>query len=95
MGSDGQDLSTAELARQIATAMGRRAHVLAVPRTLLTVAATLTGRRAELARLCGSLTLDSALVRRELGWSPPVSVTQGIASTVAWYLPGSARVDGS
>jgi UDP-glucose 4-epimerase len=94
MGSDGQDLSTAELARQIASAMGRRPHVLAVPRTLLTVAATLTGRRAELARLCGSLTLDSAPVRCELGWSPPVSVTQGIASTVAWYLSRTA-VDGS
>ena len=93
MGSDGQDLSTAELARQIATAMGRRPRILAVPRTLLTVAATVTGRRAELGRLCGSLTLDSAPLRRELGWSPPVSVPQGIASTVAWYLSGAGRVD--
>ena len=95
LGSDGQDLSTAELARQIATAMGRRPHIVAVPRTLLSVAATLTGRRAELARLCGSLTLDCEPVRRELGWSPSMSVTQGIASTVAWYLSGAARVEGS
>lgn len=95
MGSDGEDLSTAELARRIAAAMGRRPHILAVPRTLLSVAATLTGRRAELSRLCGSLTLDSTPVRRDLAWSPPMSVAQGIGSTVAWYLSSAARVDGS
>ncbi len=88
MVSDGEDLSTAELARRIARAMGRRAHVLAVPGTLLAVAATLTGRKADLARLCGSLTVDSAPAGRELGWSPPVPVTQGIERTVAWHLGG-------
>jgi UDP-glucose 4-epimerase len=88
MASDGEDLSTAELARRIARAMGRRAHVLAVPGALLAIAATLTGHKAELARLCGSLTVDSAPARRELGWSPPASVTQSIDWTVAWHLGG-------
>jgi nucleoside-diphosphate-sugar epimerase len=90
MVSDGEDLSTAELARLIARAMRRRALVPAVPGALLTVAATLTGRRADLARLCGSLTVDSAATRRELDWSPPMSVPQAIGRTVAWHLSGGA-----
>jgi dTDP-glucose 4,6-dehydratase len=29
--------------------------------------------------------LDSTLLRTELGWSPAVSFTDGLAETVAWY----------
>jgi UDP-glucose 4-epimerase len=86
MVSDGEDLSTPELVRRIARAMGRRARLLAVPSTLLAVAARLSGRSTEFARLCGSLTVDVAATRLELGWSPRVSVTEGIARTVDWYL---------
>ncbi|MBN9479325.1 MAG: dTDP-glucose 4,6-dehydratase [Bordetella sp.] len=30
--------------------------------------------------------VDSAAIRRDLGWSPHVSVESGVARTVAWYL---------
>jgi nucleoside-diphosphate-sugar epimerase len=86
MVSDANDLSTPELIRRIAAAMHRRARLLPVPVTLLRAAASLTGRSAELRRLCGSLPVDISQTRAVLGWSPPVSVDDGLSRTVAWYL---------
>jgi nucleoside-diphosphate-sugar epimerase len=86
MVSDADDLSTPELIRRIAAAMHRRARLLRVPETLLRAAASLTGRSAEVRRLCGSLQVDISQTRAVLGWSPPVSVDDGLSRTVAWYL---------
>ena len=30
--------------------------------------------------------IDPARIRRELGWSPSVTLDQGLGRTVAWYL---------
>jgi len=49
------------------------------------MAGRLTGRSAEVDRLCGSLTVDATKTKQELGWSPPLSVTEGLARTVEWY----------
>ena len=38
--------------------------------------------------------VDSARIRRELGWTPSVDLRQGIADTVAWYLANHAWVQG-
>jgi UDP-glucose 4-epimerase len=89
MVSDGEDLSTTELIRRIARAMGRRVVLLPVPEPLLFWLGSLAGKKAEIARLCGSLRVDVEQTRRELGWSPTITVDEGIARTVAWYL--SAR----
>jgi nucleoside-diphosphate-sugar epimerase len=92
MVSDGEDLSTPELVRRMARAMGRPVRLLTVPRPLLSVVARLTGASAEFARLCGSLTVDISTTRGELGWTPPVAASTGIARTVDWYLTqGQAR----
>jgi nucleoside-diphosphate-sugar epimerase len=92
--SDGEDLSTPELVRRMASAMGRSVRLWRVPPAALAAAAAVTGRGGELARLCGSLRVDSAVARGALGWSPPLSVTEGIARTVAWFSasePARAR----
>jgi nucleoside-diphosphate-sugar epimerase len=83
--SDCEDLSTAELIRRMATAMQRPARLVPVPAGLLSFMARLTGRQAELARLCGSLVVDSSPLRDELGWTPPVGVDAALSRTVAWY----------
>jgi nucleoside-diphosphate-sugar epimerase len=44
------------------------------------------GRRAELARLCESLTVDTSRTRADLNWQPRVSVDEGLRRTAAWYL---------
>jgi UDP-4-keto-D-QuiNAc 4-reductase len=86
MVSDGKDLSTPDLIRCIGAAMGRRVHLLPVPVALLRLCGRLVGRAAEIERLCGSLVVDITQTRRELGWSPQVSIDEALARTVDWYL---------
>jgi nucleoside-diphosphate-sugar epimerase len=86
MVSDGEDLSTPELIRRIAAAMRRPTRLLPVPSGLLRVLGTVTGRAGEIRRLCGSLAVDISETRSLLGWSPPMSVDEGLSRTVAWYL---------
>jgi nucleoside-diphosphate-sugar epimerase len=83
--SDGEDLSTAELIRRIAKAMQRRAILIPVPVGPMYMLASLAGRRAEMARLCGSLVVDSSATCRDLGWAPPVGVDEALCRTAAWY----------
>lgn len=83
--SDGQDLSTPDLVRAMAAALRRRAHLLPVPERLLRLAAALVGGSDAADRLLGSLWVDSAPIRRDLGWSPPFSVAEGLAATASWY----------
>lgn len=79
---DGQPVSTPELIRAVAQAMGRPARLLGVPVGVLAFAGVLFGRRAAVARLTGSLWIDSALIRARLDWTPPYSMAAGLAETV-------------
>lgn len=80
---DGQAVSTPELVRAVARAMGRPARLLAVPVGVLAFMGALLGKRAAVARLTGSLHVDSAAIRSRLGWTPPYSMEAGLAATVA------------
>jgi UDP-glucose 4-epimerase len=85
MVADGEDLSTAELIRRLARAMSREPHLLPVPVSALRLAALLSGRGAEVRRLCGSLTVDASDTTTLLQWSPPLSVDEGLRRTVEWF----------
>lgn len=76
--SDGEDLSTPALLRRLGSAMGRPARLWLLPPALLMAGATLLGRRAAAERLCGNLQVDITKARTLLGWSPPVSVDEGL-----------------
>ncbi|MBU2640344.1 MAG: SDR family oxidoreductase [Gammaproteobacteria bacterium] len=80
---DGEPVSTPELIRAVARALGRPAHLLAMPVWLLEAAGTLLGKRAAVARLTGSLFVDSSAIRSRLGWRPPYSMAAGLSTTVA------------
>ena len=80
---DGRPVSTPELVRAIARAMGRPARLLAVPVGVLAFMGALLGKRAAVARLTGSLHVDSSAIRSRLGWTPPYSMEAGLAATVA------------
>ena len=80
--SDGRDLSTAELVRGLARAAGAPARLLPIPVWLLQAVASVLGKRAAAQRLCGNLQVDIAKARRLLGWTPPVSVDEGLRRTV-------------
>jgi nucleoside-diphosphate-sugar epimerase len=89
--ADGEDLSTPELWRRLAAALGRPARLWPLPPMLLSILAMLAGRRAEIERLTGSLAVDARGWREASGWAPPYTVEQGIARTVAWYRGAQAR----
>jgi nucleoside-diphosphate-sugar epimerase len=76
--SDGTDLSTSELLRQVGSAMGRPARLLPVPAGLMQLGATILGKKAIAQRLLGSLQVDISKVRDLLDWEPPVSVDEGL-----------------
>lgn len=80
---DGQPVSTPELVRAVARAMGRPARLLPVPVGMLEFAGALLGKRAAVARLTSSLWVDSSLIRSRLGWTAPYSMAEGLAATVA------------
>jgi UDP-glucose 4-epimerase len=83
---DGEPVSTPDLIRALAHAMGRPARLLAVPVGVLELAGALLGKRAAVARLTGSLYVDSSAIRSRLGWSPPYTMRQGLDVTVAALL---------
>jgi UDP-glucose 4-epimerase len=83
--SDGEDLSTPELVRAIAVALNVRPRVFPVPEFVLRRGLSVLGRAEVADRLLGSLRVDSRLVRRELGWAPPFSVSEGLSRTAAWF----------
>jgi len=90
--SDGEDVSTPELVRRIAHALGRPARLFPFPVALLRLAGGLAGQRQAVDRLTGDLAIDSSPITAALGWRAPFSMEHGLAETAAWYR---ARRDGT
>lgn len=84
--SDGEDLSTPQLLRMMATALGKKAFLIPVPEKILVTAAKLLKREELSSRLCGSLQVDIKKNHDLLGWTPPVSVSASLAKTAKSYL---------
>jgi nucleoside-diphosphate-sugar epimerase len=83
--SDGEDVSTPELIRRTAAALGVPARLLPFPVSLMKLAGKVTGKSGAVNRLTGSLTVDSSKIRRELGWVPPFTMEVGLLETAAWF----------
>ncbi len=83
--SDGEDLSTTQLLRRMASALGRPARLLPVPVFVLRGVAMLLGRAALSNRLCGSLTVDINKNRELLGWVPPIRLDAALRVTAQHY----------
>lgn len=83
--SDGEDLSTADLARRIGVALDRPAKLFPVPATVLSNLARMAGKSAEMERLVGTLQVDLADNREVLEWSPSQTVDQGLFETADWF----------
>jgi len=74
--TDGDALSTAELARRILTALERRAVLLPVPALCLRALGA-AGRR-----LADSYAFDDGALRRTLDWTPPAEPRDALADAV-------------
>ena len=84
--SDDEDLSTSQLLRRMARALGRPAYLLPVPMRLLSSVAQLLGKKALSQRLCGSLAVDIEKTKTLLEWSPPLGVDDALAKTAKHFL---------
>lgn len=83
--SDGKDLSTSELITRLSRECGISCRLLPFPPAGLRLLGKLVGKAAEVARLLDSLQIDSSRIRKQLGWTPPYSVDQGLAHTADWF----------
>jgi nucleoside-diphosphate-sugar epimerase len=92
--ADGQDLSSPELIRLLATALGRRARMIPVPPAWFLAAGRLGDRlapvlplplsSAAVSRLLGSLQVDAAPLHAVAG-VPRYSPADGVEVMVRWY----------
>jgi nucleoside-diphosphate-sugar epimerase len=89
--SDGEDLSTTEMLRRTAAALGCRAHLIPVPGPVLHMGARILGKAGFAQRLCGSLQVDINKTRQLLGWTPPISVTDALGLTAHHFLANRRR----
>ncbi|MDZ4293672.1 MAG: SDR family oxidoreductase [Hydrogenophaga sp.] len=85
LASDDQDVSTPDLVRELAAAMGRQPRLLPVPVSWLRWAGRLTGRSHQIERLIGSLQVDIGHTREVLNWSPRLTLQQGLRLTVQGF----------
>lgn len=69
--SDGEDVSTPNLIKAVAMAMGAPVRIFSCPLILLKIIAFFTGKTMQLSRLSQSLQVNSSKIRLELGWVPP------------------------
>lgn len=83
--SDGRDLSTNELVRGIACALGVPVRLLPIPIWTLRGIGVVIGKKDVVERLTSNLQVDISKAYQLLGWVPPVSVEEGLRQTVAEF----------
>lgn len=91
--SDGEDMSTSELYRRLAQALGRQYWVMPFPATLLKFGATLLGKRDVANRLIDSLQVDFSKTHEMLGWTPRIDVNDGLRQTARSFQQPELALD--
>lgn len=81
--SDGQDLSTFSLLKEIALASNKSILLLPIPITIMQWFLALVGKSSIAERLFGNLQVDSSKCHELLGWKPPVGVHQAFVQVIS------------
>lgn len=92
--SDGEDVSTGVLVKNLAELMRMKSRLFYFPAFLMRLAARLVGKSDQADRLLGGLQVCSDRICNELAWKPPFSQNEGLRITVDWYrdiILGDAR----
>jgi UDP-glucose 4-epimerase len=100
--SDGTDLSTTDLVREIGLALDRKVRLIPVPPSLFRLAGRLGDgiarvipwplTTAALDRLLGSLVVDSSRLREVAGFVPPFTIREGLRETATWFRQSASRL---
>ena len=83
--ADDHSVSTPDLVRAIAHALGKPAHLMPCPPALLKLTGAMIGKSGAMSRVLGSLEVESGKIRAELGWRPRCDLGQGLRQTAEWY----------
>jgi len=87
---DGEDVSTPVLIYSISKALGKPARLFPFSLSLMRLAGEFFGKSTVVNRLIGSLSVDDSKIRKELTWTPPFTMAEGLNDTVAWYKSGKS-----
>jgi len=86
LASDGDDISTTELLKQVGNALGRSARLISIPEYIIIITARMLGKHDLSQRLLGSLQVDMKKTQDLLGWRPRVTVDEAIRKTAQAFI---------
>lgn len=79
--SDDNDVSTAQMVKEMAAALDKRALLLPIPVGFFSLAGKLFNKSDVANRLVGSLQVDIRRTKEILGWAPPMTLQNGFKKT--------------
>ncbi len=80
LASDSERVSIKEFTNAIAKGLGKKVFQLPIPVTFMRLAGRLVGKSAMIEQLYGNLEVDSSNIKEVLGWTPPFTMEQAMAS---------------
>ncbi|AZG35363.1 NAD-dependent epimerase/dehydratase family protein [Shewanella psychromarinicola] len=80
LASDGETVSIKEFTNEIAGGLNKNLIQLPFPVSLMRLSARLMGKSAMVEQLLGNLQVDSSNAQEVLGWTPPYTMKQAMAS---------------
>lgn len=89
--SDGPAISTPDLIKKLAAAMGSPSRVFSVPSGIMYIYSGLIRKSSKVQKLLTSMEIDDSKVRSQLGWIPPYSLEQGLEVTAGWFKNRNLR----
>lgn len=90
--SDDHDVSTSEMVREMAIALGKSTWQLPVPLWCYQLAGKLFNKSDVVDRLTGSLQVDITHTKDTLGWTPPQTLQEGFKQTADAFLQPKEKV---
>jgi len=69
--------------QRVGQALRKPVRLIPVPSTLLKAAAFMAGKSDIAQKLIGSLQVDASHTRKQLNWSPPISMSEGLSRVAA------------
>ncbi|WP_421247252.1 NAD-dependent epimerase/dehydratase family protein [Aeromonas jandaei] len=78
--SDCETISTKQFTNAIAEGLGKKVIQLPIPTGFMRLCGKLTGKSAVIEQLLGNLEVDSSNLQEVLGWTPPLSMHEAMAS---------------
>ncbi|GIC16470.1 UDP-glucose 4-epimerase [Vibrio cholerae] len=80
LASDCETVSTKHFTNAIAEGLGKKVVQVPIPVNLMRFVGKLTGKSTMIEQLCGDLEVDSSNIKEVLGWTPPLTMKQAMAT---------------